>query len=290
MTASQANELEAWFATLPSPVPDVLHEPYTWFDEALRMIAGDPQALVDAGVTYAALGQQVTALATQDRTDVAALAGLWQGEAYDAFAARMAALESELDTIAAQLAAMPEVLGAGATACVEGANLIVELVVALVVAVVSTFLLDLALAAITFGASMAAWAAETLAEAAVGLARAAQVVEKVAAVLVKVAEVLERVAVVLQRVATVVKEQREVLAAVEAASKGWWRGGPALGARAEFAALKWVLGKEVWAATGGAVSIPGILGPLRATGNDGVDAYGAASDAVEAADRARSGG
>jgi WXG100 family type VII secretion target len=281
---AQANELEAWFASVPGLVQDVLHEPYVWMDDKLRMVAGDPQALLDAGARYDALRQGVETLLGQDRSDVEALGGVWTGEAYEAFRAHLGEVEATLQTVSAQLGAMPDVLDAGARACVEGANMIVEIVVALLTLALGTLAVNVALSVLTFGASLAAMVAEWLAEAAVAAARVLQVLEKVAAVLTKVAEVLTRISRILAEVAEFFRTQKIALAEVKALSKGL--SAQALGNRATFMTMKWLLGKEIWAVTGGQVHIPGSVAPIRGAAGDYVDGYQAASAAVDAADAA----
>jgi uncharacterized protein YukE len=280
-----SNELETWYASLPGIVQDVLHEPFTWMNDGLKMVAGDPQSLVDAGGQYAALSAAVTHLLHEDRADVQSLAQSWSGPAYEAFAGRQGEAERALEALAAQLDALPQLLQSGAQACVDGANMIVEIVVALLTFALSTLAIDAALAVISYGASLAAAVVGVLVKAATSAARVAQVVEKVAQVLLKIEEILKKIVKVLQEASTFFIEQKEVLAEARAASKGA-KGMDWVGAKVSAGILKTLASKEIWAVTGGQVKIPGAVGPLRQTGGDYLEGFDAATSAGDVADEA----
>lgn len=281
-TQAQANELESMYAALPGIVQDLLQEPFLWLDDKLKMVAGSPQELLDAGTQYQQLGYLINGLLVEDRADVAALGRSWTGEAHDAFANRMEDVDATMETLVGCLAAMPQLLQSGADACVEGADMIVELVVALLALALSTMAINLALSVITFGASLAAGAAEVLAEAAATMARVLQVVEKIAQVLAKIAQVLKKIAEVLRMVKTFFQEQQAGLKALQLMSKGV-KGTEWLSAKGAFITAKVVLSKEIWAVTGGTVNIPGLAGPLSQAGKDYVHGVLDAGDAGEQA-------
>jgi uncharacterized protein YukE len=280
-----SNELETWFTSLPGIVQDVLHEPFTWMNDGLKMVAGNPQALVDAGGQYAALSVAVTQLRDEARADAETLARSWSGPAHAAFANHHSEMDRALETLAGQLDALPQLLQSGAQACVDGANMIVEIVVALLTAALSTLVMDAALALISAGASLAAGVAEVLAEAAESAAEVAQVIEKVAQALVKVQEILQKIAEALREVKLFFDTTKESLAEARAASKGL-KGMDWVGAKVSASIQKTIVGKEIWAVTGGQVAIPGMVGPLRQAGGDYVEGFDAAKTAGQAADEA----
>jgi WXG100 family type VII secretion target len=278
----EANKLEAMFASLPGVVQDVLYEPYSWMDDKLKMVAGNPEELLTAGSTYQSLAGAVAVLQQQAQGDVRALLATWQGEDATAYAGRMAELDDALTTLVDSLVKMPELLESGAQACVDGANMIVDIVVALIMFAIGTFVINAALSVITFGISMAAEVAEVLAEAAASMARALQVVQKVAQVLTKISNILLRIARVLDEVSDIFAGLKALLAFTKMAGEGavgldW------VAAKTVFGVQKAVAAKAVWAVTGGQVNIPGGVGKLFGGAGDYKDGWDAASDAQDQA-------
>jgi uncharacterized protein YukE len=214
-----ANRLEQWFSSCPGPVQDVLRPVFDPANDLLKAVAGDPDDLLRAGQRYVDVSREIVAVAEQQRTDRGALAGSWEGEGYAAFDARARDLEQKLEGIAEATGSTQEVLEAAARACVEGANLIIDVIVMLIAFAVSTFIIKAALAVFTLGASMAAWVAEQIAAGAAALGRIAQIVSRVAALLQRVAHVFRRLAEVLRRLADIFRELRALLQTLDKAVK-----------------------------------------------------------------------
>lgn len=277
-----ANKLEGWFQSAPGPVQSVLRPVFDPANDLLKSVAGDPEDLVRAGQRYVDLSREIVAVAEQQASDRAMLAGSWEGIGYDAFVNRAKDIEERLEAVGEVTGSTQEVLESAAQACVEGANLIIDIVVALISFAIATFVIKAALAAFTFGASMAAWVAEQIAAGLAAMARITQVVAKVAQVLQKIAQVLQKLGQALRQVAEILKTIREVLQTLDAIKKATPLFSQARGAitgvrAAAYASVNnTVLGGTV--PTGGA--------GLKDAGGDLVDAVDAAVDADNAAERA----
>jgi uncharacterized protein YukE len=279
-----ANKLEVWFSSLPGIVQDALHEPFSWMDNALRSVAGDPDALLAAVPQYLQIADAVEQVGRQQLADRQALAGHWSGEAYDAFCGRMQFVEAQLDQVAQTIRQVKEVLETGARACVESANMIIDLVTSLIMFALGTLAVNVALSVITFGASLAAEVALVIARAATTLAKVARVVEKLAAVLNKIAQVFVKLEKLLRRIVEILKQIKEVLKEADAltkASKGWDK----VGAMVSGGIQKAVVSKGIWAVTGGTVNIPGGVGSLVHSGSDYVEGWQQAGQAEDQARR-----
>ncbi len=103
-----ANKLEQWFGSLPGIVQEVLHAPFTWMNETLKSVAGDPQALLAAGQQYVQIGDAIHQVAQQQLSDRSALAD-WSVVWYPAATSRTAAaIESIVSAADAIESAHPE--------------------------------------------------------------------------------------------------------------------------------------------------------------------------------------
>jgi uncharacterized protein YukE len=281
MSEAAANKLETWYSGLPGIVQSTLHEPYSWMDNALRSVSGDPGALRAAAPHYVAYAVKVHQLAADELADKAALAGHWEGEAYDAFAQSVTFIDQQLQQLEAALRGVPELLESGAQACVEGANMIIDIVTSLIMFAIGILVTNLALSILTLGASLAAAVAEVLAEAAVGLARVASVVEKVGAVLEKIAAVLEKVAKILAKIRDLLQKLSKALDEEKAAVKTY-KGLDRVKKQATFIGKNVAVSQAIKYGTGGYDSPPGGVGKLYEGGKDYYGAWQDADDAVDA--------
>jgi uncharacterized protein YukE len=274
-----ANRLEQWFSSCPDMVQQVLRPVFDPANDMLKAVAGDPEDLVRAGQRYVEISREILAVADQQRTDRGALAGAWEGEGYEAFQTRARDLEQKLDQIAEATGSTKEVLEAAAQACVEGANLIIDVIVMLIAFAISTFIIKAALAVLTLGASMAAWVAEQIAAGAAALARIAQITARVATLLQQVARIFRQLADILKGVAQLLQEIRALLVALDELKKSTQlmsRAG--LAARAAHATAYGVTNTVI---LGG--NVPRPVGSVIDAGRDVRDAAGTVQDANEAA-------
>jgi uncharacterized protein YukE len=284
MSQEYANKLESWFHSLPGIVQDALREPYSWIDGALRSVAGDPDALLAAIPTYLQIADAVQQVGRQQLTDRQALAGHWSGDAYAAFTGKMQFIEGQMDQVAGTIRQVKEVLETGARACVEAANMIIDLVTSLIMFAISSLVVSAALAVFTLGASAAAGLAAVAARAAKTLADVSRVVQKLAQILKKVEALFKKLQALLKRIAEILKQVREVLKDAKTLvkqSKGWDK----VGAMASSGIQHAIVSKGIWAGTGGTVNIPGGVGPLLGAGGNYIDGWQNASEAQDAAQR-----
>jgi WXG100 family type VII secretion target len=277
-----ANKLESWYAGLPGIVQSTLHEPYRLMDDALRSVSGDPDALRAAGPHYVQYARQVHQLAAEQLQDTAALAGHWDGEAYEAFSQSVSFVDQQLQQLEVALQDVPELLESGAQACVEGANMIIDIVTSLIMFAIGVLVTNLALSVLTFGASLAAAVVEVLAEAAAGLARVAGVVEKVAAVLERIANVLEKIAKLLAKIRDLLQKLGKALDEEKAALKTY-KGMDRVKKQATFIGKNVAVSQAIKYGTGGYDSPPGGVGKLYEGGKDYHDAWQDTDDAQDAA-------
>jgi hypothetical protein len=68
---------------LPGIVQSTLHQPFSWMNESLKAVSGDPQALLAAAPQYLAIASAVTDLADEQRRDRDSLAPVWSGDAFE---------------------------------------------------------------------------------------------------------------------------------------------------------------------------------------------------------------
>ncbi len=196
-----SNSLERMFASLPGWLQAPLKPAYDEIDGLLRQVAGNPQELLHAGDLYASLATKIEQMAEEQAADRARLiSGHWHGQAYESFSTMTAGVETQLQTFAKAMGNTKEVLTSAAQACTEGADAICQIVETLITWLISSFVVNVALAFFTFGISLAAEAAEALAGAAESLAQISQVVDRVATLLEKIASVLKKIAEIMRTV------------------------------------------------------------------------------------------
>lgn len=285
--AAYQNELESAFGQLPGWLQSPLRPIFEKFDEALQWVAGHPDDLLRAGQVYVQMGQHIQQLTEQQRQDRAKLAGAWEGDSYEAFTGKMQEIEQQLTTLSQATSKTQEVLQAAAKACVEGANMIIEIVVALIMWLISTIVVNAALSVLTFGLSLAAEVAEAIAGAISSLARVLSCIEKVAQVLTKIAEVLKKIANIIKQIVQLLKKLEGLLKALKT-----WSKEPSLfkapvswaGRKAVFSGVNAGVSKGVSAVTGGVDSPPGTGGSVINAGKDYKGAWDAADEAEQAAE------
>jgi uncharacterized protein YukE len=274
-----ANKLEHWFYSLPGFVQSALHQPFTWMNDGLKAVAGQPQELLAAGGHYIEIGEAVHRIGQQQLSSRLALGGHWTGDAFDAFNHKTLEIEQQLDKLGEAIKKAKELLESGAKACVEGANMIIDIVVTLIMLVLADLAVGVALSVLSFGASLAAMVAKWIADGLLALSRVARVLQKTAQVLKKLADLFRKVQTLFKTIARVLKEIKEVLAeslALKKSAKGWDK----LGATVSHGITRGIVAKGIWAGTGGTVNIPGPLGSGYKAGSDYVEGWQDASDAT----------
>jgi uncharacterized protein YukE len=277
-----ANKLESWFASLPSLVQEVLHEPFSWANDGLKSVSGDPQALLAAAPQYLQIAQQVELLGRQQIDDRNGLNGRWSGDAHDAFTEQMIRIEEQIGRLSTGIVQVKGLLEQGAQACVDGANMIIDLVTSLIMFAISLIAVNIALSIITLGTSLAASVAAVIAKAAETLVKVARIIEKVAEVLVRIANFFRRLEVMLKKIVELLKQVETYLKEAKAASKAA-KGMDRVRQSAAFTGKNAAVSKAIDWGTGGVVAPPGVGGSAYDGGReyvDGVVDAGHARDAV----------
>ncbi|HYU83738.1 MAG TPA: hypothetical protein VEK80_02945, partial [Kribbellaceae bacterium] len=175
-----------------------------------------------------------------------------------------------------------ELLESGAKACVEGANMIIDIVVTLLMLVLADLAVGVALSVLSFGASLAAMVAKWIADGLMALSRVARVLQKTAQILKKLADLFYKIEKLFRAISRILKELYEVLQeslAFKKGAKGWDK----VGATVSHGIVRGVMAKGIWAGTGGTVNIPGPLGSGYKAGKDYVEAWQDGSDATDSA-------
>ena len=282
MSQEHANKLETWFSGLPSLVQETLHEPFSWMNDGLKKVSGDPQALMAAAPQYVDIASRVAQLGQQQLTDRNALNGKWSGDAFDAFSSQIDRIDAQIGDLSSAVSQVTGLLEQGAQACVDGANMIIDLVTSLIMFALSLIAVNVALSIITLGTSLAASVALVIARAVQVVAKVARVVEKVAEVLTKVANLFEKLHSILKKVVELLKQLETYLKEAKAAAKAA-KGMDRARRYGSFTAQNVAVGKAIDYGTGGTVAPPGTVGSAYHGGRDYVDGVvdaGRAQDAV----------
>ena len=273
--AEYNNTLDSWYQSCPSPVRSVLHSPYTTVSGWLHWVTGEPNTVAGQSAIYQQIGQQVLEVG-QQLSDTANGISLWEGEAHDAYMAKMALARGNFDKLGPAIQQTQEILRAAAETSVEAANMILSIIRSVIEFLLTSLAISAALAVFTFGASMGAWIAANLAKGAHALAKIAQGLARVAQVLTRIAGLLEKLAVIMKKVAEVLKALRALLKLL-----------------AELKKEVGIVGKGVVTAATALARTPiklaadGALGGLSgATGVPGLSMPGGAGEVVQAGDDA----
>lgn len=278
MSEAYANKLESWFYGLPSLVQEVLQEPFDWMNDGLKAVAGDPEAMMAAVGEYQKIATSVGAVGTALAAERTSLHASWADDAYTAFSARVDELDRQLEQIVTNLGELPELLRNSADACVEGANMIIDIVTSLIMFALSAIAVNVALALVTLGTSLAAGVASVVARAAAATAKVLRVFERVAAVLERVAAAFAKIEGALRQVLTYLRQIMAYLKKLKAATKDL-SGKERLLAEAKFRGTNTAVTKGIAIATGGVVAPPGGGGLLKDAGRHYIDGLTAANRA-----------
>jgi WXG100 family type VII secretion target len=284
MSQAAANELEIWFTGLPELVQTILHEPFTWMNESLKQVSGDPEALLAAAPRYVQLATTVTSIADAQMRERDVLAGVWSGEAFVAFDTDLGIVDAQLRALANLLTQVPDLLQSAATACVESANVIIDLITSLVMFVVGLVITNLALAIVTAGASIAATTAAGLAKAAQFTSRVTRVITKLSQLLSKIAQQLQKLDVRLKKLAEQMQKLQDFLTDMKKDAKNF-SGMEKLRRKGDFYTVNGLVTTGVKIGTLGVVAPPTTGSAAQDAGKNYYDAARAAESAEDVADR-----
>lgn len=282
------NTLDNWYANCHWAIQEVLRAPYEQVSEWLRFVTGDPNKVGGEAQTYVAMASEVSNVAGEVQRVAASIHG-WEGEAREAFNAKMAELQQAFQELAPAIEQTQEILHAAAETAVEAANMILDIIKMAIEFLVTSLAIAAALAVFTAGASFVAWIAGKLAYGAAkvaeimnGLARVAQVLNKIAELLNKVREVFLKIKHVLKFIAELLKALKAVRKEVGLLGKGILFGVEQL-IRLPIKAGGNLLLDGVEAGTGMDFDMPSGVGTGRSAVEHGGNAVGASNRAVDAA-------
>jgi WXG100 family type VII secretion target len=203
LTASMPGEVQGFVKSILSP-----------FEWLLEQVAGDPDDLMRGAERCMALSEEVRQIAASQLADRRRLAESWTGQTATAFQGSMQSVEEAIEELAQGLAGAKEVLVDAANASVDAFNLLLELIFEFILWFCAELIIALAASVVSFGASLAAWAARTLARLAITLGRGARIVAKCA-------QVLLRLATKLDDVARLLKKYKDAVMALRQAKKAY---------------------------------------------------------------------
>ena len=218
MTAVALERNKTYFeqlvGSMPGEVQGFVKGILSPFEQLLEMVSGDPDDLIRGAERCVAVGEQVREIAASQTSDRARLAQLWSGETATVFQESLSSVEKAIEELAAGLDGAKLILVDAANAAVDAFNLLLELIAEFILWMLAEFIIAAAASVVSFGASIAAWAARTLARVAATLGRGARIVAKCA-------EVLMRLATKLDDVARLVKRYRDTILALRKAKKAY---------------------------------------------------------------------
>ncbi|HWS33386.1 MAG TPA: hypothetical protein VN408_11660 [Actinoplanes sp.] len=286
MSQQAANQLEVWFSGMPEMVQSVLHEPFTWMNESLKSVSGDPQALMAAVPLYLRFADTVNQLADDQLDDRDQLSRVWSGDAYLAFDVHVGRIDDQLRKLADTMATVPELLENGANACAEAADIIIDLVVGLIMFVVSLFITNLALLIVTAGTVLAAFVATSLARVAIVMSRVTRVITKLSRLLRKISRSLTRLQERLDELTDTLKSLQDFLTDMKKDAKDF-SGMEKIRRKGDFHTANGLVSFGINVGTLGIVSPPTTGSSVEDAAKDYYDAVRAAERADDVAERER---
>jgi WXG100 family type VII secretion target len=157
---------------------DFLLYPFVWpLLELLELVTGDPDQLDRHGDSWRQAAEALRTVATAERQDVDRLAGSWQGEAADAYQARIGDLIQGLRQAGDEMARTADALADAAMDLRAVEEVLRTIIRELVEWLIITWLAAQALAFVTAGASEGAAVAASEAESAIAVIRASRPVQ-----------------------------------------------------------------------------------------------------------------
>lgn len=207
--AEYQNKLEQYYGSAPGAVRTVMNafNAYDLIIDLLHKVCGDPNKVAAKGQDYIAAGRDIEAVGQaidQARGGIT----YWSGTARDAFDVKITQHVDKIGELATAVAKTDDILKAAAEACVQGANLIVDIVMMVIKWAIKSFLLALATSWCSFGATVAAWIGANL-------ARGIAAFQKIMAALGKLGQFLQKLAALLKKIVQILQKVRQILQALQ---------------------------------------------------------------------------
>jgi hypothetical protein len=206
------NKLEQYYGSAPGAVKTVMNfgGAYDLIRDLLHEVTGNPNKVAGKGADYIKAGQDVAAIA--QAVDAArAATPSWSGTGREQFDAKINEHLDRIGELATAIAKTDEILQAAAQACVQGANLIVDIVTMVIKWCVKSFLAALATSWCSFGATVAAWIGANVARGIQAFQKIMSALQKLGAFLQKLAGLLKKLAEILAKVKKILQVLQVVL-------------------------------------------------------------------------------
>lgn len=185
------DEAEGWMSGLLSEIYGVMKPLVNPLVEKWDSVVGEPEAVNDVAAQWRGMSESLTNLATFQRQAAAATDGGWQGEAHDAYLAKVEEVAEAIKSMAGQVKEVAGFLDSAAEEVRNVEQLVKDLVFELIEWAAISLAVGAAGAIFTFGASAAAGAAAAAAKAGVTGAKIASLLSKVATALKKIAALIK---------------------------------------------------------------------------------------------------
>ncbi|WP_114424424.1 WXG100 family type VII secretion target [Nocardioides houyundeii] len=185
------DEAEGWMSGLLSEIYGVMKPLVNPLVEKWDSVVGQPEAVNDVAAQWRGMSESLSNLASYQRQAVAALDGGWQGEAQEAYLAKVQEVAEAISSMAGQVKGVAGFLDSAATEVRNVEQLVKELIFELIEWAAISLAVGAAGAIFTFGASAAAGAAAAAAKAGVTGAKIATLLTKVATALKNIAAMIK---------------------------------------------------------------------------------------------------
>lgn len=187
------DKINGWMAPLDGFVDSLLRPVVAPLADMFDAVTGDSGEVRSTAQRWRDLASTLDQLVDHHRDVIAPMAGGWEGEAHDAFAATMSELLEQVQGLADSTKETAEFLDDAAMEIEVAEELVATIIRELIEWALLSLAVGLALSFVTFGASAAAGAAAAAARGAVAYS-------KIAATLAKVAQLLNQLAQLLRAV------------------------------------------------------------------------------------------
>lgn len=220
--AEYSNKLEQFYNGAPGAVKTVMNffGAFDMIRDLLYKVTGDPNKVAGKGADYIQAGQDIQAVA---EAVSAARSGItqWSGAARSEFDAKIVEHVEKIGDLAQAVTKTDEILKAAAKACVEGANLVIDIVVTVVKWCIRSFLAALATSWCSFGATVGAWIGANVARGIQAFQKIMSALQKLGSFLQKLATMLQKLSQILAKVKTILQAIQQVLSAVGESDSGF---------------------------------------------------------------------
>ncbi|WP_188037654.1 WXG100 family type VII secretion target [Actinotalea sp. JY-7885] len=187
------DKINGWMAPLDGLVDAVLRPVVAPLADMFDSVTGDSEEVRSTAQRWRDLATTLDQLVDHHRDVLQPLAGAWEGDAHEAFAASMKELQTKVEGLADSTRETAEFLDDAAMEVETAEELVATIIRELIEWALLSLVVGAALSVVTLGASAAAGAAAAAARGAVAYSKIATVLAKVASLLTQLANLLRAV-------------------------------------------------------------------------------------------------